>query len=109
MRRGGRSLLRGHRPVQTTARSTIVVFVVGRITTTGVTTTTIAVVAVVVEVDVWHVGVFVGSSIILVLEELLFPPNGDREFKKQRGIRHHFSDAVNLHLRLHLVAAPPIR
>ena len=52
------------------------VFVVGRITINS-TTTTITVVTVVVEVDVWHVGVFVGGSIVFVAKELLFPPYGD--------------------------------
>ena len=63
------------------------IFVVGR-TTISSATTTITVVAVVVEVEFWHVGVFVGGSIVLVAEELLFPPYGDREFKLSRVIRH---------------------
>ena len=104
MRRGERSLLRGHRPVQTTARGPIVVFVVGRITILWVPTINTSVVTMVVEVDFWHVGVFVGDSKILVIKELLFPPNGDREFKLPTAIRHHFSDAVNLHFRLDRIA-----
>ncbi len=82
--------MRGRQPVQATARSPIVTFVVGRLEAFVVVTDAV------VDNEFWH-SVVGGDPKVSVEEESLFTPLGDGECKLSRVIRHHLFDAVNLH------------